>query len=94
MECFFVRKIIQKKAVRDLQTIVTVHSIIHSCTKPRDQLDDLADISQPDDVPHPRTISPQMVVEQEHVNIGRRCKNIHTIDNDLVQSRELEVFSV
>ena len=63
MESFFVCKIVQIKAVRDLQTIVTVHSMIHSCAEPRDQLNNLTDIGQPDDVPHPHAVSSQMAVE-------------------------------
>jgi len=53
---------------------------VHLRTVPWHQLHNFPDINEASSIPHTGAIASQMAVEEKHVDVGCRCKNIYTIN--------------
>ena len=95
MESLFAGEIIHIKRAGQVKRRVAIEPRVHLCAINWHQLHDFTNICERDDITHAGgSVTPEMAVQSEHIDVWRGCKYFVTVNVCSMLARKFEEFAV
>ena len=94
MKGFLVPKIVQIERSGNIERIIKVDTLVHLLPKDRNEFNRLSDRRQGIDITHALAITPEVSMENKHVDSRCCSDNLNVIIDHLVLRGECEVLTI